>query len=99
MKRFLYCSILAILFLGACTQAPKETATLNRAQMILNEIYNPASDYVVVISHRGDSQLSENSIPAIESVIRMGVDMVELDVMLRLIVFWYYATIGRSTAP
>lgn len=83
MKRFFYCSLLAILFFGACVQAPKETVTANRAQMILEEIRNPDSDYVVVVSHRGDwRNYPENSIPAIESVIKMGVDMVELDVML-----------------
>ncbi len=47
------------------------------------EMYNPASDYVIVACHRGDwRNYPENSIPAIESVIRMGADIVELDVKM-----------------
>lgn len=54
----------------------------NRAERIVSEIHNPDSKYVVVVSHRGDwRNYPENSIPAIESVIRMGVDVMELDLM------------------
>ena len=52
----------------------------SRADAIAAEIRNPESDYVVVICHRGDwRNFPENSIPAIESIIRMGADMMELD--------------------
>ena len=44
---------------------------------------DPSTDYVVVVSHRGDwRNYPENSIAAIESVIRMGVDVMELDLKL-----------------
>ena len=44
---------------------------------------DPASDYVIVASHRGDwRNYPENSIPAIESVIRMGVDILEIDLKM-----------------
>lgn len=55
----------------------------NKAEKIVAEIHNPASKNVVVISHRGDwRNFPENSIPAIESVIRMGVDVMELDLKM-----------------
>ena len=48
-----------------------------------SEQHSKEKDYVVVISHRGDwRNYPENSIPAIESVIRMGVHMMELDVKM-----------------
>lgn len=47
------------------------------------EIHNSQSKYVVVASHRGDwRNYPENSIGAIESAIRMGVDIVEIDLKL-----------------
>lgn len=53
----------------------------NRAEAIVAQIHDPASKYVVVACHRGDwRNFPENSIPAIESVIRMGADIVEIDV-------------------
>lgn len=81
MKRINVLLVLAAsLLIAAC--APKEQYA-NRAEMILAQINDPNSDYVVVISHRGDwRNYPENSIPAIESVIRMGVDMMELDVKM-----------------
>ena len=40
-----------------------------------SEQHSNEKDYVVLISHRGDwRNYPENSIPAIESMIRMGVD-------------------------
>ena len=73
MKKLLF--ILAAVLLAACSSEPQYAT---RAEKLLAEIHNPASDYVMVISHRGDwRNYPENSIPAIESVIRMGVDLVE----------------------
>ena len=70
----------AALFLVSCSLHPKYAT---RTEKILAEINDPSSEYVVVISHRGDwRNYPENSIPAIESIIRMGVDMMELDVKM-----------------
>ena len=69
--------LIIILFaaLAAFSCAPKQQP-VSRAEKILAEINDPNSDYVVVISHRGDwRNYHENSIPAIESIIRMGVDI------------------------
>ncbi|MBO4263935.1 MAG: glycerophosphodiester phosphodiesterase family protein [Bacteroidales bacterium] len=55
----------------------------SRAEAIAAQIQNPASEYVVVACHRGDwRNYPENSIPAIESIIRMGADMMELDIKM-----------------
>ncbi|MBR5864352.1 MAG: glycerophosphodiester phosphodiesterase family protein [Alistipes sp.] len=72
-----------------------------RAAKIVAEIRNPKSKNVLVISHRGDwRNYPENSIPAIESVIKMGVDIVELDVALTsdsVLVLQHDRTIDRCT--
>ena len=90
------CAVLAI---SSCTEQEPQYAT--RAEKILAEINDPNSDYVVVISHRGDwRNYPENSIPAIESIIRMGVDMMELDVKMTkdsVLVLMHDKTIDRMT--
>ena len=82
----------------SCTQKPTfET----RTDKILYEINNPESKYIVVASHRGDwRNFPENSIPAIESVIRMGVDIMELDVKMTkdsVLILMHDKTIDRMT--
>ena len=79
MKRALL--LLAILVGASCTTNQASKQTFNRAEAIAAQIHNPDSKYVVVAVHRGDwRNYPENSIPAIESVIRMGADIVEIDV-------------------
>lgn len=82
MKRLTYFLLagLALLSAGSCTDAPQYA---NRAEMIVAQIHDPNSQYVVVACHRGDwRNFPENSIPAIESIIRMGADMMELDLKM-----------------
>lgn len=79
MKRLVF-AFAAILTFAACTQAPEYA---NRAEAIAAQIHNPKSKYVVVACHRGDwRNWPENSIPAIESVIAMGADIVEIDLKM-----------------
>ena len=92
---------LASLFLfGAC--ASSDSVPASRAEGIVAEIHNPSSRKVLVASHRGDwRNYPENSIPAIESVIRMGVDIMELDLKLTkdsLLVLCHDHTIDRTTS-
>ena len=55
----------------------------NKAEKVVAAMHDPSSKYVVVVAHRGDwRNYPENSIPAIESAISMGVDIVELDLKL-----------------
>ena len=100
MRKTILILISAMAALMAVSCAPKEQYA-NRAEKILAEINDPNSDYVVVISHRGDwRNYPENSIPAIESIIRMGADMMELDVKMTkdsVLVLMHDKTIDRMT--
>lgn len=98
MKKLQIVSLLALAVLSiGCTSAKKET----NAARIIREIENPKSNYLVVISHRGDwRNFPENSVDAIESVIRMGVDIMELDLKLTkdsVLVLMHDKTIDRTT--
>ena len=87
--------------LCGCTTTPTATSTGTRTERILSILHNPESDQVLVASHRGDwRNYPENSIPAIESVIRMGVDIMELDLKLTkdsVLVLCHDHTINRTT--
>lgn len=86
------------LMITACEQAPKSD---KRAAYVVEQIKNPKSDQVMVICHRGDwRNFPENSIPAIESVIKMGADVVELDIQLTkdsVLVLMHDRTLDRCT--
>lgn len=90
--------MLAVLAAASCA-APAEQFS-NNAEKILAELHDPSSDNVLVISHRGDwRNYPENSIPAIESVIEMGVDIVEIDLKLTkdsVLVLCHDKTIDRT---
>ena len=98
MAKFANLCLAAVMLLASCAQQPQYA---NRAEKILAEINDPNSEYVVVISHRGDwRNWPENSIPAIESVIKMGVDMMELDVKMTkdsVLVLMHDKNIDRMT--
>lgn len=82
----------------SCTQVSQD---LSRADKIAAQIHNPESDYVVVVCHRGDwRNFPENSIPAIESIIRMGADIMELDLKMTkdsVLVLSHDATLNRCS--
>ncbi len=81
MKHYLLLAIAALFCAVSCGQNPVQYE--KRTDKILAEINNPDSKYVVVAVHRGDwRNYPENSIPAIESVIRLGADIVEIDLCL-----------------
>lgn len=91
--------IAAICCMASCKEAAPQYA--NRAEMIAAQIHDPNSKYVVVACHRGDwRNYPENSIPAIESIIRMGADIMELDLKLTkdsVLVLSHDWTIDRCT--
>ena len=69
MKKVLFV-LLTVFSVAACTAPSPKYA--NRAEAIAAQIHDPHSKYVVVTCHRGDwRNFPENSIPAIESIIRM----------------------------
>ena len=87
---------------AACgCSTPTTTPTGTRTERILSILHNPESDQVLVASHRGDwRNYPENSLAAIESVTRMGVDIMELDLKLTkdsVLVLCHDHTINRTT--
>ncbi|MDR1120656.1 MAG: glycerophosphodiester phosphodiesterase family protein [Dysgonamonadaceae bacterium] len=73
----------------------------SRVDTLLEKLHNPGSNYVFVTAHRGDWRYApENSLPAIENAIRMGVDIVELDVQRTKdgqFILMHDATLDRTT--
>ena len=98
MKKALFICLAAIAV--ACAQAPSHKYS-NRAEAIAAQMHDPTSEYVIVICHRGDwRNFPENSIPAIESIIRMGADVMELDLKMTkdsVLVLSHDADVKRCT--
>ncbi|GAB6013287.1 glycerophosphodiester phosphodiesterase family protein [Viscerimonas tarda] len=68
-------SFLLLLFIQTAAIAQTRVDTL------LQKLHNSTGNYVFVAAHRGDwRNAPENSLPGIENAIKMGVDIVELDV-------------------
>lgn len=95
---FVILTLFAAVFMS-CTGSTTKYA--NRAEAIAAQIHDPNSKYVVVTCHRGDwRNFPENSIPAIESIIRMGADIMELDLKMTadsVLVLSHDATVSRCT--
>lgn len=80
MKKSFLLGVVVLVMVCACSHAPKFN---NRADAIASQIHDPHSKYVVVACHRGDwRNFPENSISAIESIIRYGADIMELDLKM-----------------
>jgi len=90
--------LLSLVCVFACSPA-KEYG--NRAEAIAAQIHNPNSKYVIVACHRGDwRNYPENSAMAIESIIKMGADIMELDLKMTkdsVLVLSHDHTIDRCT--
>ena len=95
--------VVACVGLMSCSQRLQEgtTGQAGRADKIVAALHDASTRYVVVVAHRGDwRNYPENSIPAIESVIRMGVDVMELDVKMTrdsVLVLSHDWTLNRTT--
>lgn len=73
---FFLLSGLVLCMMVSCSPKPM----MSRSEQIRADLLNPNSQRVLVASHRADWRgWPENSIPAIESAINMGVDIIELD--------------------
>lgn len=77
-----------------------QSVAQERTEQLLKQLSN-ADNYVLVASHRGDwRNAPENSVQAIKNCIKMGVDIVEIDVRLTkdsVPVLMHDATIDRTT--
>ena len=105
MKRAQILMLLVVACVGlmSCSQRLHEgtAGQAGRTDKIVAALHDASTKYVVVVSHRGDwRNYPENSIPAIESVIRMGVDVMELDVKMTrdsVLVLSHDWTLDRTT--
>jgi glycerophosphodiester phosphodiesterase len=93
--------ILAVGFAAfSCSGAPLAQEP-TRVDSILRKLYDPNTSSVVVVAHRGDWKHSvENSLPAVQHAIEMGVDVVEIDIRRTAdgrLVLMHDATIDRTT--
>ena len=91
MKNNIFICVLVLLIFWSCKKTPplsssneKEESVeylTNRLEHLLTNLNDATNQQVMVISHRGDwRNAPENSIQAIQNCIKMGVDMVEIDV-------------------
>ena len=91
------CFFFLVLLFAACSASDDAP----RSEQIRADLLNPDCQRVLVASHRADWRgWPENSIPAIESVIRMGVDMMELDLKMTkdsVLVLCHDWTLDRTT--
>lgn len=100
-KRWNFLCALALLAAVACAPKSHLPQAANKAEAVVAALHDPQCQYVVVVSHRGDwRNYPENSIPAIESIIKMGVDMMELDLKMTkdsVLVLMHDGTLDRTT--
>jgi len=92
MKKIVLLFLLCWMAFGATAQG--------RAEFLLEQLlHNP--QYVLVVAHRGDwRNHPENSLPAIESCIRQGLDMVEIDLQRTkdgVLILMHDHTLDRTT--
>lgn len=94
-------AILLSFFLVAASSCGQKVNYSNRAEAIAAQIHDPDSKYIVVACHRGDwRNFPENSAMAIESIIKMGADIMELDLKMTkdsVLVLSHDKTIDRCT--
>ncbi len=94
--------LLALASMVGVTSCAPEAPRHRNAAEIAALIRNPKTDQVLVASHRGDwRNFPENSIPAINSAIDMGVDIIELDLKMTadsVLVLMHDARIDRTTS-
>ena len=85
----------------AQTMTKPSQPAVSKAAKVAAALHDPNTDYVVVVAHRGDwRNWPENSLPAIESVIGMGVDVMELDLKMTrdsVLVLSHDETLDRCT--
>src|SRR5690606_735890 len=99
MKKYLHRIAIA---LAAVVLLAHEGVAQSRLDIVRQELADPNSKNVLVVSHRGDwRNAPENSIQALRRVIAMGVDIIEIDVQLTRdsqLVLMHDRTIDRTTS-
>lgn len=74
---------ISLMTIMLCLLITGTAAQTERAELLRNKILSGDTSTVIVVAHRGDWRYApENSIAAIEHSIKVGVDVVELDLQL-----------------
>lgn len=98
MKKYCYYILPALLL---CLSALSVLQASEPYMKIRRQLLNPATEQVLVVAHRGDWRYApENSLSAIANAIKMGVDIVELDVQRTRdgqFILMHDATLDRTT--
>ncbi|MBB4036301.1 glycerophosphoryl diester phosphodiesterase [Dysgonomonas hofstadii] len=107
MKKILNFNAISIacflyIFAACAPSTTSSTSSIIRdTEAIRAELMNPNLNKVIVVAHRGDWRYAmENSLPAIENCIKMGVDVVELDIQRTKdghLILMHDATLDRTT--
>lgn len=76
-------------------------AAADRVDSIRQQLFNRGQEQVIVASHRGDwRNFPENSLEGIDNAIKMGVDIVEIDLQRTrdgVLILMHDATLNRTT--
>lgn len=102
MKRIFFI-LTALLLSMSCNSVESQTTQNGKTKIddLVYKLNNPSKNHVMVASHRGDwRNYADNSIEGIESCIRMGVDIVEVDVAMTkdgYLILMHDKTVDRTT--
>ncbi|EHQ25921.1 glycerophosphodiester phosphodiesterase family protein [Mucilaginibacter paludis] len=92
---------LALAFFLIAFSQMTNAQSLTRADSLVKQLHNPADKKIMVTAHRGDwRNAPENSLAAFKNAIKMGVDIIELDLAQTkdgVIVIMHDQTIDRTT--
>lgn len=99
---FVFAAFLSVMPVMAKSNKTKSgEQTQNRAEMLRNKILTGDKSSVIVVAHRGDWRYApENSVAAIEHSIKVGVDVVELDLQLTkdsVLIIMHDSKLDRTT--
>lgn len=98
MKKIIIVTLFSILNLSGATSLQ---AQKSKVELVREALLNPTAKNVLVVAHRGDwRNAPENSLAAISNAIKMGVDIVELDVRKTKdgqLILMHDATLDRTT--
>ncbi|HLO54540.1 MAG TPA: glycerophosphodiester phosphodiesterase family protein [Saprospiraceae bacterium] len=96
-----YSMILFFLLVASCKVVEKKQAKAKGIESFIQNLEDAQDKKIIVVAHRGDwRNAPENSLQAIENCIKMGVDMVEIDIQETKdghLVLMHDYTIDRTT--
>lgn len=96
-----YSMILFFLLVASCKVVEKKQSKAKGIESFIQNLEDAQDKKIIVVAHRGDwRNAPENSLQAIENCIKMGVDMVEIDIQETKdgqLVLMHDYTIDRTT--